>query len=224
MRHTPVPSELDSVAGRDFPHRSLILRHTRALLSLVLLTAAIPSARAQETSRKPFAFGISVISTSIDPATAAAQLIGPRSWGMQFDGGVSFANFLYAGLDFGPQFLSDHGTFTQATTGGDKQSTAMLLYFSATAGMRTPPVRLIPGIGATSFGLYGGTSATKGERSIDNCVDCTTQDIKVSAGGFVQPTLLFGEGSSRLRISDRHYLDSKGIRDVISVGLEIGGR
>ena len=200
------------------------MRHTRALLAVILLAAAAPTTRAQEASGKPFVFGISVISTSIDPTTATAQLIAPRSWGMQFDGGVTFAKFLYAGLDFGPQFLRDRGTFTQATTGGDKQSTAMLVYFSAAAGVRTPAARLIPGIGATSFGLYGGTSATKGERSIDNCVDCTSQDIKVSAGGFVQPTLVFGEGNSRLRISDRHYFDDKGIRDVISLGLEIGGR
>lgn len=190
----------------------------------MLLTAALPAAEAQEPSRSPYMLGINATVTSIDPTVAATQQIGARSWGMQLDGGITLGKFLYAGVDFAPQFLSDHGAFTQTTTGGDKTSTAMLIYFSAMAGARTSPVSLIPGLPATSFGVFGGTSATKGERSIDNCSNCTTQDITVSGGAFVQPTLVFGDGNSRFRVSDRHYLDGKGIRDVISLGLEIGGR
>jgi hypothetical protein len=221
------------------------MRRTRPLLSLLVLVTAVvqnasaqnapaqgpsvPDASAKNTStqgagRKPFMFGITVNHMSINPTTAAGQLVGARSYGMQFDGGVTFAKFLFAGVDFGPQFLSDRATFTQNTTGGEKKSTAMLVYFSAMAGTRTPPLRLVPGLPATSLGVYGGTSATKGERSIDNCLDCLSQDIKVPGGSFVQPTLVFGEGAARFRVSDRLYMGGEGMKSVISLGMELGGR
>ena len=185
---------------------------------------AQPASAAPAAGRKPFEFGLSGGVMSMDAAVAAGQQIGARSFGMQFDGGVSFARFLYAGIDFGPQFVSDKASFTQSTTGGDKNSTAMLIYYSAMAGVRTPAARIIPGLAATSLGVYGGASKTTGERGIDNCSNCTTQDITVEGGSFVQPTLVFGDGSTRLRVSDRYYTGGKGIRSVISAGVELGGR
>lgn len=208
------------------------MRSIRPALFLLALTALAPALSAQEQApapapapaHKPFVFGLIANTTSIDPVAASREMIGTRSWGMQLDAGVSFARFLFAGVDMGPQFLSDRASFTQATTAGDKTSTASLIYFSAMAGARTPAAHFLPGLGATSLGLYGGASTTAGKRSIENCVDCSSETIVVPGGSFVQPTLVFGEGSSRLRVSDRYYLNGTGMRSVISAGVEFGAR
>jgi hypothetical protein len=196
--------------------------------SAPVLSAQTPApaepAPATPAARKPFALGIVVNALSIDPGIAARQQVGSRAWGLQIDAGVTFARFLYAGVDIAPNGLSDHAGFTQSTTAGDKSSSAMLMYFSALAGARSPAVRIIPGLAATSFGLYGGASTTTGERSISECVDCTTEKIDVPGGSFVQPTILFGEGTTRVRVSDRYYVGGKGLRSIISLGVELGGR
>lgn len=200
---------------------------TRRLCLLALLLAATrpSSLEAQDSipARKPFVFGITANAMSIDAGTAGTQLVGARSWGMQFDGGY-VVKHLYLGFDFGPQFLSDKASFTQNTTQGTMKSTAMLVYFSALAGPRTPPLQIIPGMAPIALGVYGGVSGTTSERSIDNCVDCYQEKMSIPGGTFVQPMLLFGAGHARLRVSDRVFLKGTGIRSVVSAGMEIGAR
>ncbi|MDB4885483.1 MAG: hypothetical protein JWN79_921 [Gemmatimonadetes bacterium] len=210
----------------------------RPLLSLLALAIVVaPGASAQTAVQpavqpappapaapKPYIVGLTANTMSIAPTVAAGQMVGARSYGMQFDAGVTFARYLFAGADFGLQFLKDRAGFTQATTAGDMSSTATLVYVSAMAGAKTASVRIIPGLAATSLGVYGGASKTSGQRSIDKCSNCTTEDITVAGGPFVQPTLVFGEGAMRWRVSDRVYMGDKGIRSVISLGIELGGR
>jgi hypothetical protein len=193
--------------------------------AVVLATAGAEALQAQDTipARKPFVVGVTANAMSIDPATAGTQLVGGRSWGMQLDGGLLLKR-LYVGFDFGPQFLSDKASFTQNTTNGEMKSTAMLVYFSAMAGPRTPPLQLVPGMAPIAFGLYGGASKTVTERSIDNCVDCRTDKMDIPGGTFVQPVLLFGAGRARLRISDRVFVGGKGITSVMSAGMELGAQ
>lgn len=192
-----------------------------ALLAFTMGARALP---AQDGEGKRFVAGITLNSMSIDATTAATQQVRPQSWGMQLDAGMLLMRHLYVGIDLGPQFLSDLATFTQNTTGGELKSTAALTYFSATMGSRTRPFRLVPGIAPVAFGLYGGGSVTKGIRSIDNCDDCRTDKLEVPGGAFVQPTLVFGQGRTRLRVSDRVFVGGEGIQSVISAGMEFGGR
>ena len=196
------------------------------LAAAILLSAGAESILAQDSAsaRKPFVFGITANAMSIDGATAGSQLVGARSWGMQLDGGLLVKRFLYLGVDFGPQMLSDRASFTQSTTGGDMESTAGLVYFSAVAGPRTPSFQLVPGLAPVAFGVYGGVSTTVAERSIDKCVDCYSEKVEIPGGTFVQPTLFFGAGRARVRVSDRLFMGETGIRSVISVGLEAGAR
>jgi hypothetical protein len=191
---------------------------------LVATTGALLPAQDTTKTRKPFVLGMTGNAMSIDPTTAGAQLVGARSWGMQFDGGLLVKRHLYLGLDFGPQFLSDHASFTQNTTAGTKSSGAMLVYFSAVAGPRTGPFRLVPGIAPVALGLYGGVSTTVAERSIDNCLDCRQDKMSIPGGTFVQPTILLGDGPTRFRISDRAFVGGTGIRSVLSAGMELGAR
>src|SRR3954454_16966359 len=150
------------------------------LTALVAVAASTNTLGAQDSipARKPFVVGLTVNAMSIDAVTAGDQLVGGRSFGMQFDGGV-VAKHVYLGVDFGPQFLSDKASFTQNTTGGEMSSTAMLVYFSAMAGPRTPAFRLIPGMAPVALGFYGGVSTTVAERSIDNCTDCRKDSMDI---------------------------------------------
>jgi hypothetical protein len=184
--------------------------------------ANAPAAAAPNAAPKRFSFGIDANTMEMNSAAATSQMIGARSYGMQIDAGVNFARFLFASIDLGPQFLSDKASFTQATTAGDMNSTATLMYYSGMAGARTPAVHL-PILPAASLGVYGGYSKTTGKRGIDKCVDCTSEDITIAGGTFVQPTIVLGEGNMRLRMSDRYFTDAKGIKSIISLGLQFGG-
>lgn len=199
------------------------MRHVRPLVLSLALLALASAASAQDVARKPLMLGMTASHMSIDPTAAASQNVGARSWGMQFDGGYTFGRHFVVAADFAPHVLSDKAGFTQTTTAGDMSSSAMLLYFSAMAGARTTPFRIIPGLAASTLGVYGGASMTKGERSIGKCVDCNSETISIDGGTFVQPTITFGEGRTRLRVSDRYFVGGNGIRSVISAGVELGG-
>jgi hypothetical protein len=200
---------------------------TRHLCFVALLLVGIrpSSVEAQDSipARKPFVFGITANAMSIDAGTAGTQLVGARSWGMQFDGGY-VVKHLYLGFDFGPQFLSDKASFTQNTTQGTMKSTAMLVYFSALAGPRTRPLQIVPGMAPIALGVYGGVSTTVSERSIDNCSNCYQEKMDIPGGTFVQPVLLFGAGRARVRVSDRVFFKGTGIRSVMSAGMELGAQ
>jgi hypothetical protein len=195
------------------------------LAALFAVAASTSTLGAQDSipARKPFVVGLTVNAMSIDATTAGDQLVGGRSFGMQFDGGV-LVKHMYIGLDFGPQFLSDHASFTQNTTGGQLSSSAMLVYFSAMAGPRTPAFPLIPGMAPVALGFYGGVSTTVAERSIDNCTDCRKDSMDIPGGTFVQPVVLMGTGRARLRLSDRVFVGGKGILSIMSVGMELGAQ
>ena len=190
------------------------------------LQAQQPAAAATAAAPTPkaFSFGFAATSMSIVPAAANIAAVHNQTVGLQLDAGYLFHHLFYVGADLAPQFLSDHAGFTQATTGGDKSSTASLIYFSAMAGPRTPAFPVIPGRWQGSFSLLGGVSATTGKRSIDNCVDCSESSIDIPGGAFVQPTLLVGGEGARLRLAQRQYLTGDGIRFVSSLGVELGGR
>jgi hypothetical protein len=181
-----------------------------------------PPAAQASLATKPFSFGIALTSMAIVPAAANGASVHNQTVGLQLDAGYLFKHLFYVGADIGPQMLSDHASFTQTTTGGDKSSTASVMYFSAMAGPRTPEFGL--GRWQGSFTLLGGVSATSGKRSIDNCVDCSSSTIKIPGGAFVQPTLLIGGDGARLRLAQRQYLTGDGIRYVSSLGVELGGR
>jgi hypothetical protein len=158
--------------------------------------------------------GFSVGTLSIESGSAARSQVGDRSYGLQVDGGVLVKRHLYFGIDVGGQFLDDSAQFTQNTTGGRMKSTASVTYFSAMAGARTGTAPVVP----VTLGLNVGASATISRRSIDNCTDCQVDKLDIPGGAFVEPTLLFGRRSLRLRVTDRVYLGGDGMRSVISFG------
>lgn len=191
--------------------------HGRRLFCLAaLLAVGAQQLQAQQASRYTPVFGFNIGTLAIDPDAAAASQVGDRSFGMQFDGGVIINRWFFLGADFGGQFLDDKAQFEQNTTGGEKESTANVTYFSGVAGVRTGMPRAVP----VALALNVGMSGTMTRRSIDQCVDCRVDKLDIPGGAFVEPTLLIGRRKARFRASDRIYLDGKGMRSLISVGVD----
>jgi hypothetical protein len=191
--------------------------HGRHLFCLAaLLAAGAQQLQAQQAKRVTPVFGFNVGAMAIESETAAASQVGDRSFGVQLDGGVLLNRFFYLGADFGGQLLDDKAQFEQNTTGGERESTANVTYLSAIAGVRTGTPRVVP----VALALNVGYSATMSRRSIDQCIDCRVDKLKIPGGGFVEPTLLVGRRNARFRASDRVYLDGKGMQNIISVGVD----
>lgn len=182
------------------------------IAALVVLAAPAISG-AQSPITPSFGFGIGVM--SIDGTTAANSQVGDQAWGIHLDGGITLKRFVFLGADLGGQFLDDKAQFTQNTTGGEKESTANVTYFSALLGLRSPTVPGVP----VRVGVNGGYSGTMTRRSIDNCVDCRVDKLKIPGGAFVEPTLLVGGRSLKLRVSDRIYTGD-GMKNMILVAGE----
>lgn len=175
-------------------------------------TPAAPTAR-----RVGVVLGLQIGSMAIDPASATRAEVGDRSYGLQLDAGALIARHYYLGIDIGGQFLDDNAQFTQNTTGGKMKSTAAVTYFSAIAGLRTGTLAVLP----LSAALNVGASLTTSRRSIDNCTDCHVDKLDIPGGAFAEPTLLFGRGNVRLRLTDRVYFGGEGMRNVMSLGMDL---
>ena len=197
------------------------MRTTRFLpIAALVLAAAAPRFVAAQQARKITpAFGIALGTLSIDGPTAARSQVGDQSWGLQLDAGLVVKRHLFFGIDLGGQFLDDKAQFTQNTTGGEMNSSASITYLSALVGARTGALSFMP----VELGVNAGVSATMTRRSIDNCVDCRVDKLKIPGGAFFEPTLLVGSRSFRLRVSDRIYTGG-GMRSVILAGAEFTPR
>ena len=193
------------------------IRHLAAAALIALpANAVLAQAPAAPTRNVVPTFGFSVGTLAIDPDAAAASTVGDRAYGLQFDGGVVVKKYFVVQADIGGQFLDDKAQFTQSTTGGNKKSTSNVTYFSASTGFRTPIAASFP----VGFALNLGGSATMTRRSIDNCVDCHVDKMKIPGGGFVEPVLLVRVRNFMLRGSDRVYLGATGMQSVISMGMQ----
>ena len=181
-----------------------------------LLAVGAQQLQAQQAKRYTPVFGFNVGTMAIESGAAAASQVGDRSWGVQLDAGVVLDRFFYLGADFGGQVLDDKAQFEQNTTGGERESTANVTYLSAIAGLRTGTPRVVP----VALALNVGFSATMTRRSIDQCIDCRVDKLDIPGGGFVEPTVLLGRRNARLRVSDRVYLDGKGMQNIVSVGVD----
>ena len=192
-----------------------------AAAALFVLTASAAQAQAT-TAATPVrrdvipTFGFSVGTLSMNPDAAAASSVGEHAWGLQLDGGVVVKKHLVFVADIGGQFLDDKAQFTQSTTGGNKKSSANVTYFSAAAGLRTG----MPGSFPVGLAVNFGGSATMTRRSIDNCVDCHVDKMKIPGGGFVEPMLLVRAGKFMFRATDRVYLGGDGMQSLISAGMQ----
>jgi len=116
------------------------------------------------------------------------------------------------GLDFAFEAFSDKEKFSQATTGGQRSSRVGMLYGSVAAGLVSPPLSRF------ELALSVGSDWVAGKRSIENCVDCHSEDLDLHGGLFLEPLILMGLGGRQnVRVSlGLSYRDYPGDSDLAS--------
>ena len=190
------------------------------ILAAAALLVAPATAHAQSTSAPTRnvvpTLGFSVGTLAMNPDAATRASVGERAWGLQLDGGIVVHKHLLFSADMGGQMLHDNLAFTQLTNVGNRKSTASVTYFSASTGFRTG----VPVAFPVGLALNLGASGTMTRRSIDNCVDCHVEKMKIPGGGFVEPVLLVRVKTFMLRATDRVYLGGNGMQSVISAGMQ----
>ncbi|MFL5561255.1 MAG: hypothetical protein ACJ79K_07270 [Gemmatimonadaceae bacterium] len=193
------------------------IRHFAAVALLALPARALHAQANPAPARNVVpTLGFSVGTLAMNPDAAAQSSVGERAWGLQLDGGIVVHKHLLFSADLGGQMLHDNAEFTQLTNVGNRKSSASVTYFSASTGFRSG----IPVAFPVGFALNLGASGTMTRRSIDNCVDCHVEKMKIPGGGFVEPTLLVRVKTFMLRGSDRVYLGGDGMQSLISVGMQ----
>jgi hypothetical protein len=123
-------------------------------------------------------------------------------------GGAYLFRILEVGLEIGlGEPYKDLAEFEESTTGGVQESRIDVYYFSAFLGVSTPPILFTqshhwgfdPGVNVgytLAFGEY---------RHIEDCVDCSEEDLSIDGGLFIEPHLDFfyanprGEGRGILK-------------------------
>lgn len=96
--------------------------------------------------------------------------------------------------DLGLGSFADDRSFSQNTTAGRMESSASAIFASISAGVRTPRLILHKWFALTAGADVG--AATIGvTRKIENCVDCSTDDVSMRAGTYYDFRLAGGPAS-----------------------------
>jgi hypothetical protein len=139
----------------------------------------------------------------LDPGAAGREGIGSRASGFFLGGGARYG-ILSLGAGFSGLFAHDDSSFSESTTGGERSSSLMVFDYAIQAELRLLPLR--GAYPAAELSVRGGIGGFGGSRSIDNCVDCTSEKIHLAGGPFVAPTVairIIGRGTARGRMDPR---------------------
>lgn len=185
-----------------------------ACLSAALLLAAT-SATAQSVPR----FGLDLITTGMDAATADSAGVGSRAWGVQLTGGLLAYRVLALNAEGALLLMSDEAPFTQETNRGEKTSGVGAGMGSVSLGLRTPPVA----VGGArplflSAGVNGGRSWMNVTRTITQCIDCHGETVEVQAGTFWEPVVELGNGRGSFTARYRVYGGESDLQNALMIG------
>lgn len=197
------------------------MRHLRTLALLAGLLATGGRAAAQQAPMELWG-GLDVFTASLTTDAAEAQGTAGRMWGGQFSFGATSMRVLSVGADLGFVGLRDHRSFTEPTTGGDRTSTVGGVMGSLLGGLRTPPLALAPN-GETDLqaGVNVGYTLIGADRSINECVDCTIESVRIHAGGFWEPSVQLFHGKGGISVRYRRYAGGSDIRDALMIGYTL---
>jgi hypothetical protein len=143
----------------------------------------------------------SLLTGSIDGVVARREGIGSRGWGVLAGGGLKLNKLAGIGAEITVQYVSDNESFTQLTNQGTFSSTTTLVDAAPYLALRAP-------LGDSfSVGANGGYSLIFGSRTIENCINCFSEDLNVDGGLYVEPVAYIGKsGGFQFGASLRHYL------------------
>lgn len=197
------------------------MRHLRTLVLVAGLFAIHGQAAAQQAPLELWG-GLDVFTASLTPDASEEQGTADRMWGGQLSFGATSMRVLSVGADLGFVGLRDHRSFTEPTTGGDKTSTVGGVMGSLRAGLSTPPLSLAAD-GATDLriGMNVGYTLIGADRSINECVDCTIESVRIHAGGFWEPGLQLFRGKHGLSARYRRYTGDSDVRDAVMIGYTL---
>jgi hypothetical protein len=175
-------------------------------------------AAAQQTGLELWG-GLDMFTAALKADAAETQGTADRMWGGQFSFGASAGRVLNVGADLGFVGIRDHREFTEPTTGGDRTSTVGGVMGSLLAGLYTPPLALAPVDGVDlRVGMNVGYTLIGADRSINECVDCTIESVRIHAGGFLEPGIQIFRGKGGLSARYRRYASGSDLRDALMIG------
>ena len=197
--------------------------------TLAICLAANP-ARAQ-TAVRPVGFGfdLGVVRSTFDHATTSTQGIG-SSLGVDLAGDVSYRRLLHLALGVAAEFPSDNNSFHQTVVVTDASGShtenaksSIEAYAGRIAiGVATPAIAV--GGWRPSLGIDAGAGGYSASRTITNCSNCSSVDLAVSGGRFIEPRLVMyfgGEGArdGRVTLAYRSYVSGVPVRNTVAASF-----
>ncbi|HEX8670985.1 MAG TPA: hypothetical protein VF710_03815 [Longimicrobium sp.] len=196
----------------------------RSITSLTCLTLLLATSGAAAQNRSPVEtmIGFDLITSGIETAAADSAGVGSRAWGFQIPASVTAFRVLTLNADGGVLFLSDEQAFTQETNLGERTSGVSAGTLALSAGLRTPMLSL----GGeqplfVSAGVNAGRNFVNVNRSIAQCVDCHTEDVRVRAGNYWEGVLHVAPGRGTISARYRAYSGDSNFRDALMIGYSI---
>jgi hypothetical protein len=152
--------------------------------------------------------------------------------------GMAFFDVIGVTSSFGAAFPADHASFQQDVMpllGGSVTSASSSLQvtnYSIAVGPRTPPFVLVPADDnrAWVIALFAdyGTSAIHGDRYIENCGDCRTEDLDLPGGTFWRVGADIGvvrmvpiDPGFLMTVSYQRYFANAGFTQELRVGFTL---
>jgi len=183
-----------------------------------------------------FWFGLHGGYAWLHSAEAARTHIGQS--GATFYGtiGIGLFDLVTLGGSAGWIYLKDHAAFEEEvevilgdTSQTSATSSVKALNTSVEVGLRSPNFCLDEAVADTCFAIHAftnfGHAWTSAVRSIDDCGDCTSQDLDLADGGFLEPGLAIGLPSRNagidLRGSFRQYFGEAAMANELRIGFAL---
>jgi len=187
----------------------------------VLVGVLVSGGRAAAAQQAPLERwgGLELFTGSLDADAAETQGTADRMWGAQFNFGITAYRVLNLGVDAGIVGIRDRRPFTENTTAGERESAVGGVLGSLVAGLNTPSLALAPGRAADlRLGVNVGYTLIGADRSIDRCLDCNLERVRIHAGEFVEPALQLFHGKGGLSARYRMYRARADVRNALMIG------
>lgn len=197
------------------------MRLPRTAVCIIPLLLSAGAAAAQQVPLEK-QLGFEVFAGSLNADAAETQGTADRMWGGQLNFGVTAFRVLRVSADAGFVGLRDHRSFTETTNEGDMESTVGGVVGSLVAGLHTPPLALAPGHAAdVTAGVNVGHTWIGADRSINRCIDCTLERVRIDAGNFWEPSLQVFHGRNGLSARYRVYRAAADMRNALMIGYTL---
>lgn len=189
------------------------------MLLIAALLAAGAAGNAPAKNNLALGFDLDAGGTFLHDSASQREGVG-NGFVLHLAGGVDFRRYFDARLEIGLGRLEDKRSFTQATTGGTMDSVVTEVSGSAALGAWMD--RLGDGNITVRPGLRLGYELSSVTRNIANCTNCSTGDVQLKAGVFVQPSLKFywSKDGTAVGLGFRWYPGNKDLfnRPLLTVG------